>query len=132
MLSLNDLSPLFRGAVMPHLLFQELISTQRLETRKPCLWVREKKQSTAEVDLVYPYRDKVIPIEIKSGADGTLRSLHQFVDQSTHSYAVRIYAGSFSVIKTNTPGGKPYWLMNLPYYLGTRIPEYIAWLVENY
>jgi len=132
MLSLNDLSPIFRGAVIPHLVSQELISISGLNMQRPCFWVREKKQSTSEIDLVYTYRDKVIPIEIKSGADGTLRSLHQFVDQCSHSYAVRVYAGMFSVIKTKTPAGKPYWLMNLPYYLGTMIPEYITWLIENY
>jgi hypothetical protein len=77
------------------------------------------------------YRDKVIPIEIKSGADGTLRSLHQFVDQCSYPYAVRVYAGMYPVIKTNTSAGKPHWLINLPYYLGTMIPEYISWLIEN-
>lgn len=132
MLSMKDLSPIFRGAVIPHLIYQELISLNSLGSQKPCFWVRKKNQSSAEVDLVYPYRDKVIPIEIKSGAEGSLRSLHQFVDRCNHPYAVRIYAGAFSVIKTATPGGKPYWLMNLPYYLGTKIPEYIAYLVDNY
>jgi predicted AAA+ superfamily ATPase len=132
MLALNDLSLIFRGAVIPHLLFQELISLNSLNTRKLCFWVRQKKQSSSEVDLVYPYHEKVIPIEIKSGPDGSLRSLHQFVDQCNHSYAVRIFAGEFSIIKTKTPAGKPYWLMNLPYYLGTKIPECIAYLVENY
>jgi predicted AAA+ superfamily ATPase len=132
MIALKDLSPMFRGAVIPHLIYQELISLNSLGRQKLCFWVREKKQSTSEVDLVYPYHNKVIPIEIKSGADGSLRSLHQFIERCDHAYAVRVYAGAFSVIKTATPGGKPYWLMNLPYYLGTKIPEYIAYLVDNY
>ena len=74
----------------------------------------------------------VIPIEIKSGSDGTLRSLHQFVERCDHPYAVRLYSGKFEIIRTRTPGGKPYLLMNLPYYLGTKIPDYLAYFTENY
>lgn len=38
----------------------------KLETK--FLGKGEKNQASSEVDLVYPYKDKVIPIEIKSGA----------------------------------------------------------------
>ncbi len=69
-------------------------------------------QSSSEVDLVFAYLGKVIPIEIKSGSEGTLKSLHQFVEHTNHPYAVRIYAGVFNVIETKTPGGTPYLLMN--------------------
>jgi len=103
-----------------------------LSYKKPHFWVREKKQSSSEVDLVFTYQDKVIPIEIKSGSEGTLKSQHQFVERSNHPYAVRIYAGEFNVLRTITPGGKPYLLMNMPYYLGTKIPEYIEYFVMNY
>lgn len=132
MLTLKDLSNAYKGAIIPHLITQELISLNALTERKPHFWIREKRQSSAEVDLVFPYRDKVIPIEIKSGSEGTLRSLHQFVESTNHPYAVRIYAGEFKVVKTRTPGGKPYLLMNLPYYLGTKIPEYIEFFIGNH
>ncbi len=84
------------------------------------------------MDLVYSYRGKVIPIKIKSGKDGTLRSLHQFIDRTNHPYAVRIYAGEYNVTETRTPAGTPYLLMNLPYFLGTKIPDYIQYFVSNY
>jgi len=131
MLAFPDLSNSYRGAIVPHLVSQELISLNARKPGKPIFWVREKKQSSAEVDIVYPFGDKVIPIEIKSGPTGTLRSLHQFVENCSHPYAVRIYGGEFSIIKTKTPGGKSYYLLNLPYFLGTRIPEYIGYLIEN-
>jgi len=73
----------------------------------------------------------VIPIEIKSGSDGTLKSLHQFIGHCKHLYAVRMYAGKYEIVKTKPPGGKPYLLMDIPYYLGTKIPEYIACFIEN-
>ena len=132
MLAFKDLNHSYRGAIIPHLIIQELISLNTLNDKKPHFWIREKKQSSSEVDLVFAYQDKVIPIEIKSGSEGTLKSLHQFVEHTNHPYAVRIYAGVFNVIETKTPGGKPYLLMNMPYYLGTKIPEYIQLFVKNY
>ncbi len=132
MLGMKDLSPAFKGAIIPHLIIQELISLNRITNTKPNFWVREKKQSSSEVDLVYSHGDKMIPIEIKSGATGTLKSLHQFVDRTDHPYAVRVYAGAFKVEKLNTIEGTPFLLMNLPYYLGTQLPQYIEYFLDNH
>jgi predicted AAA+ superfamily ATPase len=132
LLPVNDLSPIYKGNLVAHIITQELISINTINDKKPNFWVREKKQSSAEVDLVFSYGDKVIPIEIKSGKTGTLKSLHQFVEQAPHPYAVRMYAGKFSIERTKTPGGKPFLLMNLPYYLGTKIPEYLDYFISKY
>jgi predicted AAA+ superfamily ATPase len=132
MLALADLSQSYKGAIIPHLITQELISIFTTVNRIPNFWIRDKKQSSSEVDLVYAIQDKVIPIEIKSGKVGTLRSLHQFVERTNHPYAVRIYAGEFMINETRTPGGTPYLLMNLPYFLGSKIPDYIQYFIENY
>ncbi len=132
LLSLSNLSEAHRGAIIPHLITQELISLNTLQRGKPHFWVREKRQASSEVDLVYTYKDKVIPIEVKSGSIGKLKSLLQFVEQTNHPYAVRMYGGEFSIEKQKAPSGKPFYLMNLPYFLGTKLPAYIAYLVENY
>ena len=132
MIGVNDLSDAFKGAVIPHLVAQELISLNTISDNKPHFWVREKKQASSEVDLVFNCQEKLIPIEIKSGSSGTLKSLHQFIERTNHPYAVRIYAGEFNIEKNKTPGGTPYLLMNLPYYLGTKNPNYINFFVESY
>jgi len=132
MLGMKDLGNAFKGAIIPHLITQEVISLNTITNTKPHFWVREKSQSSSEVDLVYSYGDKVIPIEIKSGATGTLKSLHQFMDRVDHPYAVRIYAGEFNIQNSTTIGGTPFLLMNLPYYLGTQLPEYIEYFMSNY
>lgn len=132
LLGMEDLSSAYKGALVPHLVAQEWISMQSISDQKPNFWVREKKQSSAEVDLVFTLQNKVIPIEIKSGPTGSLRSLHQFIEASDHPFAVRIYGGEFKIEETKTPRGKPYRLLNLPYYLGTVIKEYMEWFVlEN-
>jgi len=132
MLGMQDLNTAFKGAVIPHLIAQELISLNTISSKKPNFWVREKRQSSSEVDLVISHKGKVIPIEIKSGSTGSLKSLHQFMERTNHPYAVRMFAGEFSIEKTKTPAGTPYILMNLPYYLGTKIPEYIDYFIKNY
>ncbi len=131
LLALKDLSSAYKGAIIPHLITQELLSLNSLSYHKPNFWVREKKQSNSKVDLVYPYKNKVIPIEIKSGSTGTLKSLHQFMDATDHSYAIRIYGGVFRIEESITQKGTRFLLMNLPYYLGTKIPEYVEWFVET-
>jgi predicted AAA+ superfamily ATPase len=119
MLALSDMSNAYRGAIIPHIITQELLSLNTYKNTKPNFWVREKSQSSAEVDLVYSYKGLLIPIEIKSGKVGKLRSLHQYIERAPHSYAVRMYAGEFSIEKHKTPGGQDFLLMNLPYYLTT-------------
>ncbi len=131
MLSLQDMSNAYKGSIIPHLVTQEFMSLNMINNKKPCFWVREKNQASSEVDLLFNYQGKIIPIEIKSGSTGSLKSLHQFIERSDHPYAVRIYAGEFKVIQTKTPANTPYLLMNMPYYLGTKIPDYIAWFVDN-
>ena len=132
MLGMKDLSTAFKGAIIPHLITQEVISLNTITNFKPNFWIREKKQSSAEVDLVYQHGDKVIPIEIKSGTAGTLRSLHQFMDRTNHPYAVRMYAGEYKIEDSITTEGTSFLLMNLPYYLGTQLPKYIAYFTNNY
>lgn len=132
MLSLKDISNSYKGAIIPHLINQEVISLNTISYKKPNFWVREKKDASSEVDLVFPYKDMAVPVEVKSGKIGKLRSLHQFIDRSNHPYAIRMYAGEFKVEIHKTPGGTPYLLMNLPYYLGTKLPEYIHYFVENH
>ena len=132
MLSFSDLSNMYKGAIIPHIIAQELISLNISQNKIPHFWIREKKQSSSEVDLVFTLQGKVIPIEVKSGSEGTLKSLHQFVNRSNHPYAIRMYAGEFKINKTKTPEGTAYLLMNMPYYLGTKIPEYVEYFVNNY
>lgn len=133
MLALEDLNTTFKGAIIPHLIAQEIMSLNTNTYKQTNFWVREKAQSSAEVDMVLPLGDKLIPIEIKSGSAGKLKSLHQCIENVDHPYAIRLYAGAFSVEQHKTPtSGKSYYLMNLPYYLGTKIHDYMAYFVKNY
>lgn len=132
MLAMEDLNQAYKGAIIPHLVAQELMSLNATKAVKPIFWVREKNQSSAEVDQVILFKKMVIPIEIKSGKEGKLRSLHQFIEESSHPYAIRMYGGKFSIEQHTTRSGKSYFLMNLPYYLTTKLFDYLNYFVENY
>jgi predicted AAA+ superfamily ATPase len=132
LLGLDDLNDAYKGAIIPHIIAQEIISLNTIVHKKPFFWIREKRQSSAEVDLVVTYNSTIVPIEIKSGATGTLKSLHQFMNRVDHIFAIRMYSGPLKVEKTQTIQGKPFLLLNLPYYLGTQISKYISWFVANH
>lgn len=52
-------------------------------------WVRDGKGSAAEVDFVVQLERSIIPIEVKSGPSGSLRSLHQFLIRKSPPFGVR-------------------------------------------
>ncbi|NUQ26462.1 MAG: ATP-binding protein [Saprospiraceae bacterium] len=132
MIGLEDLNNLYNGRIVQHLVTQELMAQYDMPSYKPCFWVRENASSQAEVDLLYVHTKYVIPVEVKSGESGTLRSLHQFMEACNHPYAIRLLANRFSVDRLQTTKGTPYLLMNLPYYLGTKIPAYASYFTATY
>ncbi|MDD5674658.1 MAG: hypothetical protein PHC61_10875, partial [Chitinivibrionales bacterium] len=58
---------------------------------------------------------------------GTLRSLHQFVDESGCTMAVRLFAGGPEITECITPHGRKFTLINLPYFLASKIGDHVAW-----
>ncbi len=132
LISIKDLHQLHKGKLIQHLITQEYMSIHKYPSFDLSFWVREKKDAQAEVDLVVPSKNFLIPVEVKSGGSGKLRSLHQFIDRCNHHYAVRIHQNRFSIERTKTIKGKSFYLMNLPYYLGTMLPDYIEWFLNEY
>jgi predicted AAA+ superfamily ATPase len=129
--TVENLHSFYQGILAEHIVGQELMALNMYSPDKLSFWVREKKQSNAEVDFIFPYKKYLIPIEVKSGKAGTLRSLHQFMDFADHSYAIRLYAGALMKTEAVTQKGKHYTLLNLPYFLAGKIQQYIEWLVEK-
>ncbi len=121
----------YEGKIAEHIVGQELQTLQDNLTHNYHFWTKDK-DSSAEVDYVYPYNGSLIPIEVKAGKSGRLRSLHEFIDHVSHNLAVRIYGGNLSVDKTKTVAGKEFYLLNLPFYLTAKLPEYLGWFENKY
>lgn len=70
------------GAVTEAFIGQELLAYSRPWAKQELYyWHREARSSNAEVDYLLPLGDIVIPVEVKSGATGRLRSLRVFLDE---------------------------------------------------
>lgn len=123
-----DLNSIYQGTLIEHLIGQELLAIQYNALSALHFWVKEKKESIAEVDYIFPFDGLIIPIEVKSGKEGTLKSLHSFMDLAPHDLAIRLYAGELKITEAITQNGKKYQLLNLPYYLVSQIEKYISWL----
>jgi hypothetical protein len=63
-----------------------------LHPGKPSLhyWLREGKVDNAEVDFVVVTDGKILPVEVKAGAAGSLKSVHQFCLEKNCSVALRL------------------------------------------
>lgn len=92
-------------------------------------WLRDQPNSNAEVDYVIQHRDQVIPVEVKAGATGSLKSLHQFMQQKKLKIGVRISSQETSItpVCVNDHAGNKieYVLLSLPFYLAEQIHQMI-------
>jgi uncharacterized protein len=120
-ISTQNIEDVYRGRIAEHIVGQELLAYDYSVLSELHFWTRDKHGSDAEVDYLYLYNGLVIPIEVKSGAGGRLRSLHQFIDAAPHAFGVRIYSGNYLVQTEKTLSGKEFTLINLPFYMLSRI-----------
>ncbi|HET9570884.1 MAG TPA: AAA family ATPase [Bacteroidales bacterium] len=117
--SVVNIQDAWRGKIAEQIVAQELLSLSSMVSTKRNFWRRDKAGSNAEVDFLFIYKGMIIPIEVKSGHNARLKSLHLYMDQTTHQVAVRIWSNALSVDIVKTPNGKTFKLINIPfYYLG--------------
>lgn len=83
-------------------------------------WIRESSRGSAEVDYLLPGPGTLLPVEVKSGASGTLKSLHLFLQQAGLSTGVRLYSGCLAdqKLEVSMPDGVlRYRLLSVPIYM---------------
>ena len=114
----RSLLDVWKGHAAEQIVAQELrIVLDRNYRNEQFFWVRDKKGSTAEVDFVWQHHASIVPIEVKSGTNAHLRSLHSFMDTADSTdIAVRIWPGQYSIDEVKAPNGKTFRLINLPFY----------------
>ena len=114
--SVSDIQDVWRGRIAEHIVAQELLALSDSLLARRFYWRRDKQGSEAEVDFVYQYHNLAIPVEVKSGHNSKLRSLHLFMESATHDIAIRIWSNPFSVDEVHTSNGKKFKLVNIPFY----------------
>lgn len=99
---------------------QQLLAGGKGLQRTLHFWVRESSRGGAEVDFLLPGPVSPIPVEVKSGAAGTLKSMHQYLDRAGQDRGLRLYSGMFKDEQlTVTIGSRQlaYRLTSIPVYL---------------
>ena len=114
--SVSNIQNVWRGKIAEHIVAQELLTLSDSLLAKRIYWRRDKQGSEAEVDFVHHFDSLAIPVEVKSGHNSKLKSLHLFMDDAPHGVAVRIWSNPFSVDEVVTPNGKKFKLINVPFY----------------
>lgn len=89
----TDTNELWNGDIAEHIVSQELLGATTLFGEKRMFWVRDARNSQAEVDFLIRYKSHLLPIEVKTGSNSKLHSLHIFMEESKEEIALRLWNG---------------------------------------
>jgi hypothetical protein len=121
------------GALAEQLIGQELLTlAPPYMDSKLYYWTREERNANAEIDYVLQWNNSLIPVEVKGGKTGSLKSLHVYLLEKRLNTAIRFNLdrpsiGAFQA-KTSTgkiPGEIEFQLLSLPLYMCFQLPEII-------
>jgi predicted AAA+ superfamily ATPase len=104
----KELTAIYKGAVAEQFTGQEIIASHTPYI-KPALyyWAREAKNSNAEIDYLIEKQSKIIPIEIKSGSIGRMKSMKMFLE---------IYKCDFGIKISQAPYKQYANIISIPFY----------------
>ncbi len=121
----KDTDELWKGDIAEHIVGQELLGASFTFGEKRMFWVRDAKNSQAEVDFLIRYKSHLLPIEVKTGDNAKLRSLHLFMDESKEDIALRLWNGPMTSDTVTTQNGKTFTLYNIPLYYAGHLAEFL-------
>ncbi len=121
----RDTDELWNGDIAEHIVGQELLGATVVFGEKRMFWVRDAKNSQAEVDFLIRYRSHLLPIEVKTGNNAKLRSLHLFMDESKEEVALRLWNGPMTSDNVVTQNGKTFTLYNIPLYYAGHLQTFL-------
>lgn len=107
---LNEPTPqLNRGGVAEQLVGQELIAYQDpYKPPKLYFWKRDSRNSQAEVDYLVVKHNRILPIEVKAGRTGRLKSLQLFLEEKKQPLGLKLSEDPLSLERH---------ILSVPFYL---------------
>ncbi len=123
------------GALAEQFVGQELIgSGPSDQTAALHYCAREARNATAEVDYLLAIGRRIVPVEVKVGTTGSLRSLHQFLVEKRGGFAIRFNADVPSLLSDSRELADgsviDYRLLSLPLYLARQARRLAADVVD--
>lgn len=111
------------GSIAEQFVGQELlVQGDVLQNKETFYWEREKRSSEAEVDYVVQQGINIIPIEVKAGKTGRLKSIQQFMEEKKSKIGVRISQKPLT-LENN--------ILSIPLYLIGQLPRLINEVLEK-
>ncbi len=131
LVNIDNLVTAFEGALAEQFVLQELIAGSKpYHEQKLNYWIREARNSNAEIDCLFQIGNHIYPIEIKAGKRGTLKSMHVFLAEKNKKTGIRFNIDTPSIGKdlqasVNLPDKNrlTYDLVSLPLYLAGNLRE---------
>ena len=113
----EDLTTIHNGSLAEQFVGQELTAyTDPYLRASLYYWEKEKQGADAEVDFVIEVGSQIVPIEVKAGKSGRLRSLKQFMTEKKTPLGLRISQAPLS-LENN--------VLSVPFYMVQEIPRLI-------
>ncbi|MDR0795665.1 MAG: DUF4143 domain-containing protein, partial [Tannerella sp.] len=112
----QDISEQWKGKIAEHIVGQELLSHNDSVLAQRNFWVRDARNSQAELDFVIQTEQQLIPVEVKSGHNSKIKSMHLFMEQSRSNFAIRFWNNPMQKDIVELSSGKKYILLSLPFY----------------
>ena len=122
----TDSDELWNGDIAEHIVAQELLGASVLFGDKRMFWIRDAKNSQAEVDFLIRYKSHLLPIEVKTGNNSKLKSLHLFMEESKEKVALRLWNGPMTSDVITKQNGDVFTLYNIPLYYAGYLNEFLA------
>lgn len=128
-LATEPLERLLGGRLAEIFVGQQLLAGQMAAAEPLLFWVSESAHANAETDYLLPGPGFPVPVEVKSGASGTLKSLHQFLARAGLDFGIRLHTGAFAderhEVRTSA-GSLQYRLLSLPLYLAEEVAPLLS------
>jgi len=132
----SQLADAVRGKLSAQLAGQQLRALTAGAGLEPSLhyWQRSEGRP-GEIDYLLQTGQRIVPVELKSGATGAMKSLHQFVHERELQLALRSDTSppSMQDLDVKTTLGDPvrYRILNLPGYLLWRVADLLIEVVSS-
>jgi predicted AAA+ superfamily ATPase len=124
-----------KGGLAEQFVGQQLRSSQSPLTDPGLFYWQRTGGRQGEIDYIIQNRNCVVPVEIKSGTAGSMKSLHQFMADKNLDLAVRFNANlpSIEQINVKTTQGDPisYILLSVPLYLAQQAFDLLIEFVKG-
>ncbi|OGC24459.1 hypothetical protein A3J90_04880 [candidate division WOR-1 bacterium RIFOXYC2_FULL_37_10] len=121
------INPSYGGGLFEEFCAQEFMALNFYDRNELYFWMREEKGASSEVDFILNIEGNLVPVEVKSSTQGSLKSLHQFLYRSNQKTAIRVYSGKlkYEQMSVTLPNGIElnYNLLSIPFFILYRIKE---------